>query len=117
MKVSELSGGLLDYWVFAAETGRPFDSDMYVNPAYSPSTNWAQGGAIIERRLIALEPSSKQIVGDNDAVWWAGSPDVFSEVDEGDYGCYGATPLIAAMRAYVASKFGNEVPDEGMQND
>jgi len=59
---------------------------------------WAQGGPIIEREEIAIlleYPKS----------WWA---------TDGDARSSGDTPLIAAMRCYVASKLGDEVeiPEE-----
>ena len=55
------------------------------------STNWELGGSIIEREGIQLAR-----LGD---VWeaWVDADGVF---------CQGPTPLIAAMRCYVASKQG-----------
>ena len=53
------------------------------------SKDWAQGGPIIERELIAIHGDWKATLG------------------EGTY--EGPTPLIAAMRCYVASKLGAEV--------
>lgn len=74
---------------------------------YSPSTNWAQGGPIIERQLIQSRIEApilglviwRAFLTDNDnQTFWADHP----------------TLLIAAMRCYVASKLGDEVeiPDE-----
>ena len=60
---------------------------------FHPSTNWAQGGPIIEREKIELEYGGPE--------WWA-----CIKADE-DFS--GTTPLIAAMRCYVASKLGDEV--------
>lgn len=63
------------------------------------STDWAQGGPIIEREGINV---NKSFDG-----WWASyKPSVH------EYG--GTTSLIAAMRCYVASKLGDEVdvPEE-----
>ena len=61
------------------------------------STNWAQGGPIIERENIAIWPD------DEDGGW-------FASLDGGRGEDYkGPTPLIAAMRCYVASKLGDEV--------
>jgi hypothetical protein len=68
---------------------------------YSPSTDWAHGGPIIEREGIRLHRS---VTGQ----WWAGpESDPFRPVA-------GATPLIAAMRCFVTSRLGDEieVPDE-----
>lgn len=69
--------------------------------AWEPSTNWTQGGPIIERERIQLQPHR---TGDG---WLATTlprdvriPGAFA---------IGPTLLIAAMRAYVASKFGETV--------
>ena len=67
----------------------PDDEGWFI--AYS--TDWAQGGPIIERERIELEHDGH--------AWWARI-----KADE-DY--TGPTPLIAAMRCYVASKLGDEV--------
>ena len=68
--------------------------------AFEPSTNWSQGGPIIERENIALYPHG-------DGTYEA---EVFLNPKRGA----GPTPLIAAMRCYVASKLGDEVeiPEE-----
>jgi len=72
---------------------------------FMPSRAWMDGGPIIERERIAIEVATE-------SVWmaekWIGEEgareDKFVSVT-------GATPLIAAMRCYVESKFGEEVPD------
>lgn len=63
-----------------------------------PSTDWAQGGPIIERERIATW-------GDGDLYW---------EAECGWAWAKGSTPLIAAMRCYVTLKLGDEVevPEE-----
>jgi len=75
---------------------------------YSPTSNWAQGGPIIERERIELNrgndlyfPSGNENGDYYEPLWIAGK-------------LHGQTPLIAAMRCYVASKLGDEVdvPDE-----
>ena len=65
------------------------------------STDWAQGGPIIEREKIILD-----IWGDE----WLATRIEDPAISE----AIGPTPLIAAMRCYVASKLGDEVevPDE-----
>ena len=95
MKVSELSGVALD-WAVAKCEYFPVRSGFDDNcPEYS--TDWAQGGPIIEREGIAI-----YLYGDGE--WQA--------VLEKEY--EGPTPLIASMRCYVASKLGDEVevPEE-----
>ena len=66
---------------------------------YAPWKNWAQGGPIIERERIELRPF--------DGEKWIATDNLNEEF-------FGPTPLIAAMRCYVASRLGAEVnvPDE-----
>jgi hypothetical protein len=95
-KVSELEGVLLDAAVARAEG---FD---YWNPTperegWAPSRSWAVAGPIIERKRISID------AGDGD--WTAHCP---MAVKHGIASEDGPPPLIAAMRAYVASKFGEE---------
>jgi hypothetical protein len=111
IKTSELTGAALDWAVaecaglitrchvwFIGQQGFVHD-DAGIPVIYSPSTNWAQGGPIIEREKIRLEPC---VEPDGWGGWM------------GRASWYGETPLIAAMRCYVASKLGYEVevPDE-----
>lgn len=66
---------------------------------WKPSTNWEQGGKIIERQGIAISPH----YSDNGAVtnWYAGK----SWAGAFRWSCAGETALVAAMRCFVASKF------------
>jgi hypothetical protein len=70
------------------------------------STNWAQGGPIIEREWIEVVPWPNQ--SDENERWMATQYDLPTPVSIG-----GPTPLIAAMRCLVASKLGDtvEIPD------
>lgn len=96
MKTSELTDRALDWAVNQIEE--------CCDDPYPPmfSTNWAQGGPIIEREEIYLNPNNG-----ND-LWFA------ETTIDGPRGEYGPTPLIAAMRCFVASKLGDEVeiPEE-----
>ena len=126
MRTSELRGTALDWAVAKCEgwqeTRATDATGSYpwlvkegrdMNPKhYRPSTNWALGGAIIEREKIGVWFSDSVIDAETDEVvrgetWYA-------EGGDGDYVQTGETPLIAAMRCYVASKLGNEVqiPEE-----
>ena len=105
MKTFELTGAALD-WAVAKCEGiglGPRGLVVYYHegePAmWQPSTDWAQGGPIIERERIQLRP----IRGAEWDAYWGLSKDAT-----------GTTPLIAAMRCYVASKLGDEVdvPEE-----
>lgn len=134
MKVFELEGALLDYWVAKAQ-----DLDVrfcvdgsYVivdKAPYCPSSNWAIGGPIIERDQIFLNPPSEvHVNGGPNAGWhrydhWRATVSTRTrtlppknEMQErmghgGPGRGAGATALLAAMRAKVASHYGDEVPE------
>jgi len=116
MKVADAIGAQLDWMVAKCE---PNMLDLYYSddnkplvleeaPDYyqewEPSTNWAQGGPIIDREKIGFwifadaDNSPEEV--------WVSMRVPFIE--------HGPTPLIAAMRCYVASKLGDEVeiPEE-----
>lgn len=69
-------------------------------PCYS--TDWSQCGPIIERERIALEPQFVAMHGER-ADWWCAW---FQPVgnDGSRFRQTGPTPLIAAMRSFVASR-------------
>jgi hypothetical protein len=98
MKTSELQGAALDWAVAQCEYSPVrygFDDNC---PEYS--TDWSQGGPIIEREVISLIHPK----------WDCWTAHKYDERDEEEsYTLDGPTPLIAAMRCYVASKLGNEV--------
>ena len=91
MKTSELQGAALDWAVAKCEVGAEFIGE--IDDPHFYSTDWAQGGPIIEREQIAL-----YLGGDDE--WMA---------DDGWKRATGPTPLVAAMRGYVAMKLGDEV--------
>ena len=117
MRTSELTGAALDWAVAKCEGkveqgayGTPefrdgavhiHYCDATLSGCYSPSTLWTQGGPIIEREHIALDYYHTPIHPDVQPLWGARHGSVAFE--------YGLTPLIAAMRCYVASKLGEEV--------
>lgn len=101
IKTQDLTRPALDWAVEVAE-------EMTVSQReFQPSTNWSQGGPIIEREKIEL----KHLGYDNPPYWgaWKFSPSKYERK-----GAIGPTPLIAAMRAFVASRLGDEVdvPEE-----
>lgn len=104
MKASELTGAALDWAVSVCEGYR---LDLVPEGSYTPSTDWAQGGPIIEREMIQLTP--KCMV--NPLHGWAAAYRSFDE-DDDVYALHrkrGKTPLLAAMRCYVASKMGETI--------
>lgn len=102
VKTSALRDELLDRAVTKCEVGAEFIGE--IDDPHFYSTDWAQGGPIIERECIAI--SCLHITGYTPNTWTARHPQRFS--------AEGPTPLIAAMRCYVASKLGDEVelPEE-----
>lgn len=114
MKVSELVPPLLDHWVARAEgftlKGRWWcraDEEWCTGEHFAPSTRWAISGPIIERDLITTVAWE---VGQWSA--YVGAQGTYLDVKPGwDNECQGPTALIAAMRAFVVSKFGAEVSD------
>ena len=121
-QVSELTGALLDAAVAQANglpwrlgnsiDHGPMSSSRADGPHciieglegwYPASTNWGIAGPIIQRELIVLHT-------DEDGMAWSawsrrrfGLTPAPAQIKEG------RTPLIAAMRAYCQSKFGEEV--------
>ncbi len=102
MKTSELSGAALDWAVSKCEGIQwergDLDAQEY-GPGFRPSTNWAHGGPIIERDWIGIKYTGTAM---EFVAWLNGKLST-------EHDCYGPTPLIAAMRCYVASKLGDEV--------
>lgn len=127
IKVSELEGEKLDYWTAKAGEvwktahemfptwtmdprfkgveivdgkcvlipNNPFRQDPKI---YSPSSDWSQGGPIIEREEITISPVDRGL--------WGAEIELSRVIYE-----QGPTPLIAAMRCFVYSKFGEEVEE------
>lgn len=96
--------GLLDQWGVCAPVG------------FKPSTDWSQGGPIIERQINKIW---KNLNGTYGAQIKYRVP-YYSKTYDADIGAdaflnkHGPTPLVAAMRCYVAHKLGDEVeiPEE-----
>lgn len=124
IKTSELTGAALDWAVAACEGYDDWDNEDpdYMGfgskngePTftgilnYTPSSDWSLGGPIIERMEIGIKLNAPCSAGRD----WEASPSITAKGVGGRWG-YGPTPLIAAMRCYVASKLGDEVeiPDE-----
>lgn len=133
MKTSELTGAALDWavalslgWKWKAEGKKillarpdPRSAKLQVNATsmkvirlnyFKPTASWSIAGPIIEREKIGFWFTDEVVdYGGNvmrDPGWYAESLYGYSEV--------GPTPLVAAMRCYVASKLGDEVdiPEE-----
>lgn len=97
IKTSALTGAALDWAVAKCEGIQDSEFVRTHMDAWPYSTDWSQGGPIIEREKIGSLHEAR-------GVWsastkWEDPAKVF----------YGKTKLIAAMRCYVASKLGAEV--------
>lgn len=116
IKTSELTGPALD-WAVAKCEGVEVEhiNDgitrclLRVSPftgRYSPSTDWLQGGPIIEREGITVSKYSPAALVESGCEWfsttWDSTGSMYRVLE-------GHTPLIAAMRYYVASRLGDEV--------
>lgn len=108
MKTSELTGAALD-WAVAKAEGLKEEDFVAIDNLYGPkwvgpeySSDWAQGGPIIQSERITLDAI------DCGETWIA--QDYWKEFPAVE----ASTPLVAAMRCYVASELGDEVevPDE-----
>lgn len=106
MKTNELTGAALN-WAVAKCEGVPeylLDKPWRASELLEPySTDWSQGGVIIEREKICVSTGTL-------APWMAWVYDGLEMVGIEQ----GPTPLIAVMRCYVASKLGDtvEIPAE-----
>ena len=123
IKVSEASGLVLD-WLVAKALGLGYRNDekygpMCFRPQTHPgvvhwdskplpySTDWSQGGPIIEREGIWVSDPSGDVL--HPRQWGALLKGTMHDTR-------GPTPLIAAMRCFVASRLGDEVevPEESL---
>ena len=117
IKTADLIGPALDWAVAKCEgddeevfrlfynPSEPSDYDVHGYPEFHYSTDWSQGGPIIERLMLQEGLVLRCWVERSQCQASLDFPYRFSN---------GPTPLIAAMRCFVASKLGDEVdvPEE-----
>jgi len=118
MKTDELTGATLDWAVCRAQYP---DADMSATHVWiesgdgeddflidETSTDWSQGGPIIEREKIGVTPMTVTVGDDRGKRKWFANHEDKTDFQDGP------TALVAAMRCYVASKLGDEVdiPEE-----
>jgi hypothetical protein len=110
MNTNELTGPALDWAVAKCLpdenflfSPHPYLPDENGQPKYfDPSTDWSQGGPIIEREAIGLMETEVGS-GEWEAFKWLNVDKHMPLIESGP------TPLIAAMRCFVASRLGDEV--------
>ena len=118
MKVSELTGPALDWAVAECEGmvaqgvyGEPelmqdglhlHYCDVLLSHPYSPSTDWAEGGPLIQMYEIDLKVVEE-------GMWQASN--FFNDLAIHHF--LGYSPLVAAMRCFCCSKLGEEVEIPG----
>ena len=107
MNVMKLDGALLDFWVAKSENlellaERPDDGERHPHGSgfwhpsfFHPSTDWSQAGPIMANEWYYIEDALIEWFG-------TGWPFIKAISD---------APLKWMMRAYVKSKFGNEVEE------
>jgi hypothetical protein len=105
IKTNELTGAALDWAVAKCEGAElyiSYGAACRVGGWIDYSTDWSQGGPIIQRENICLWSEGY----DWEAKISVGFGEWLVEWDE--------SPLVAAMRCYVASKLGDDVdvPEE-----
>jgi hypothetical protein len=118
MKVEELTGAQLNYWVAKAQ-GVSVKNWAKDGAFYQPSALWITGGPIIERENIQISPPTSPVhrcggpnAGNGQSgVWsactWNRGVDGRRAIAHDEN-----SALIAAMRCYVRLKFGEIVSDE-----
>jgi hypothetical protein len=113
MKTAELTGAALD-WAVANCLGYKLDRSKGVlyftgsDIECCYSSDWDQGGPVIESKGISIRYDEKDARGAWNAVM--GKYRFLSPDHEGS----GPTPLVAGMRCFVASECGDEIeiPEE-----
>lgn len=110
MNVADLDGRVLDYWVSRASGVNAYqlqDSQLIIDfectdygvITYNPSTSWRLAGPIIENHKISI-------------AWTEDGWEASKSLGERHRYFSEKSPLVAAMRCFVASKLGNRVPEE-----
>lgn len=118
MKVAAMDQCTLAYWVAMAEMLSPilvspacltkekticsspvYDRDCCIGYSYAPQSTWSQGGPLIEKHSVTLYPFL------DGRGWYAHACNGRGTRMEG------TSPLIAAMRSIVATKWGKEIAE------
>ena len=116
-KTADLTGPALDWAVAKCEgddeevfrlfynPSEPSDYDVHGYPEFHYSTDWSQGGPLLERECLDVRVFAEHGSPDGGPYWISERHPAVG---------HGPTPLVAAMRCYVTTKLGDEVdvPDE-----
>lgn len=124
VKTAELSGSALDWAVAKAEGDEHWTSDRNIDwfawrmRNWKPSTDWSQGGPLIEKyRAYPDRYHDTVVISEEGRFFVLADSETLNFGDEFD-SMEGSTPLIAACRAIVAAKMGDvvQVPAELLEN-
>ena len=98
IKTSQLTGAALDWAVTKCQG---YDASVGEGEwgMWGWTTDWAQAGPLIERENISITSTTFS--------WWECAEGWYAHI--GDRYADGDTPLVAAMRCYVASVMGDEI--------
>lgn len=125
IKTIEMTGAALD-WAVAKAEGMDIDGPSVIIckvyrddeglewvVQWEPTTNWAQGGPIIERENISVNRyTHSEVTESGQEIYRKDGWTAFTTATAywmTPKRAYGPTPLIAAMRCYVMSRFGDEI--------
>ncbi|MBY0241834.1 MAG: DUF2591 domain-containing protein [Burkholderiaceae bacterium] len=116
MKTAELTGATLALWVARAKglseaemahgVCRVGEKGTGERRDFEPHEDWAQGGPLLDECRMHVAPPAPDLDGDN---WTA---DLLSKHHRRYITASGPTSLVAICRGYVASTYGDTVPDE-----
>lgn len=127
VKTDTLDGAALDWAVgfarsLAATDGKPvLARDLMAkamkNGMASPSTDWAQGGPLIERHDIWVRPFTAHMSPESEHLRVDENKRIMASlrcpVQKMNFSAFGPTYLIAAMRCYLLGALGKEIEVPG----
>lgn len=117
IKTIEMTGAALDWAVAKCEGWKvsvaEFRKSQLSSSKFAYSSVWAKGGPIIERENISVNRyTHSEVTESGQEIYRKDGWTAFTTATAywmTPKRAYGPTPLIAAMRCYVMSRFGDEI--------
>ncbi len=119
MKVARIDDWELAYWVAIAENLSPlslgkicatsektndsypiYENTQFVGYSFEPHIKWSQGGPLIDKYAVSIYPNLDELG------WYAHARRGRGTRMEG------LSPLVAAMRSIIATKFGKDINEQ-----